>query len=132
MAPTGTPMAAAASSAVRVPSGKRRGSMVIPAAAAPATTASVLGCALSDIAPTPCQNPGVRDWVVAGGLVEGPDGLLLVQNRRRDGSLDWSPPGGVIEISDGESVTDGLSREVLEETGLRVDDWDGPVYSVEA
>jgi ADP-ribose pyrophosphatase YjhB (NUDIX family) len=65
-------------------------------------------------------------------LLEGPDGLLLVQNRRRDGSLDWSPPGGVIEISDGESVTDGLTREVLEETGLSVDRWDGPLYSVEA
>lgn len=74
----------------------------------------------------------MRAWVVAGGLVEGPEGLLLVQNRRRDGSLDWSPPGGVIEVGDGESVRAGLTREVEEETGIRVTEWAGPVYEVEA
>jgi ADP-ribose pyrophosphatase YjhB (NUDIX family) len=73
----------------------------------------------------------VREWLVAAGLIEGPEGLLLVQNRRRDGSLDWSPPGGVIEVHEGESVRDGLTREVAEETGLVVTDWDGPVYEVD-
>ena len=74
----------------------------------------------------------VRDWLVAGGLVEGPAGILLVQNRRRNGSLDWSPPGGVIEVGEGESVTAGLTREVVEETGITVTGWDGPLYRVEA
>ena len=64
--------------------------------------------------------------------MESPEGLLLVQNRRRDGSLDWSPPGGVVEVGDGESVRDGLTREVEEETGIRVTEWVGPVYEVEA
>jgi ADP-ribose pyrophosphatase YjhB (NUDIX family) len=73
----------------------------------------------------------VRAWLVAAGLIEGPEGLLLVQNRRRDGSLDWSPPGGVIEVHEGETVRDGLTREVAEETGLLVTDWEGPVYDVE-
>lgn len=72
------------------------------------------------------------DWLVAGALIEGPDGLLLVKNRRRDGSHDWTPPGGVIEVHEGESVQDGLTREVLEETGLAVTVWEGPVYRVEA
>ncbi len=72
----------------------------------------------------------VREWVVAGGLIESESGLLLVQNRRRDGSLDWSPPGGVVEGS--ESVIDGLTREVEEETGIQVSRWDGPVYRVDA
>jgi 8-oxo-dGTP diphosphatase len=74
----------------------------------------------------------VREWLVAGGIVEGPDGVLLVQNRRRDGSLDWSTPGGVIEVHAGESVVDGLTREVAEETGIVVTEWAGPVYEVEA
>ena len=69
-------------------------------------------------------------WLVGGALIEGPDGLLLVQNRRRNGRVDWSPPGGVID--DGEALLDGLAREVLEETGLVVTAWEGPVYSIEA
>ncbi len=75
----------------------------------------------------------MREWLVAGGLVERPDGrLLLVQNRRSDGSLDWTPPGGVVEIHDGEAVVDGLTREVAEETGITVTAWDGPIWRVEA
>ena len=74
----------------------------------------------------------MRQWVVAGGLVENDDGLLLVQNLRRNGSRDWSPPGGVIEMSEGESVVDGLTREVAEETGIVVSRWAGPVYEVQA
>jgi ADP-ribose pyrophosphatase YjhB (NUDIX family) len=54
----------------------------------------------------------MHEWLVASGIVEGPGGVLLVQNRRRDGALDWSPPGGVVEVADGESVVDGLTREV--------------------
>jgi 8-oxo-dGTP diphosphatase len=73
----------------------------------------------------------MRAWVVAAGLIQGPHGFVLVQNRRRDGSLDWSPPGGVIEVHEGESVTDGLTREVEEETGLIVSSWEGPLYDVE-
>jgi 8-oxo-dGTP diphosphatase len=74
----------------------------------------------------------VREWVVAGGLVEGPGGtVLLVQNRRRDGSLDWSPPGGVVEVAEGESPVAGLTREVEEETGITVTAWEGPVWEVE-
>jgi ADP-ribose pyrophosphatase YjhB (NUDIX family) len=74
----------------------------------------------------------MRDWLVASGIVEGPGSLLLVQNRRRDGRTDWSPPGGVVEVAEGESVQAGLTREVAEETGIRVTEWAGPVWSVEA
>ncbi|HEY2813311.1 MAG TPA: NUDIX hydrolase [Acidimicrobiales bacterium] len=74
----------------------------------------------------------MRDWTVAGGLLESDEGLLLVCNRRRNGSLDWSPPGGVIEVADGESLLDGLTREVEEETGVRVTEWAGPLYEVSA
>ena len=74
----------------------------------------------------------MREWLVASAVVEGPDGVLLVQNRRRDGSLDWSPPGGVIEVHEGESVLDGLTREVQEETGILVTRWTGPLWELEA
>src|SRR5947207_10821676 len=74
----------------------------------------------------------MRDWTVAGGLIESDDGLLLVCNRRRNGSFDWSPPGGVVEVNDGETLIDGLTREVEEETDVRVSEWAGPVYGVRA
>ena len=82
--------------------------------------------------PRPDRIQTVREWVVAGGLIESDDGLLLVHNLRRNGLLDWSPPGGVIEVHEGESVVDGLTREVAEETGITVTEWEGPVYLVEA
>lgn len=71
----------------------------------------------------------MREWLVAAGIIEGPLGILLVHNVRRNGMTDWSTPGGVIE--EGEEVTEGLSREVVEETGITVSAWEGPVYSVE-
>lgn len=72
----------------------------------------------------------MRNWLVAGAVIEAPTGLLLVQNRRRDGRVDWTPPGGVVD--DGESLIEGLTREVTEETGLVVGSWHGPLYEIEA
>lgn len=71
----------------------------------------------------------MRDWLVGGGLILGDEGVLLVENQRRNGARDWSPPGGVID--DGETLLAGLTREVEEETGVHVARWDGPVYEVE-
>jgi len=73
----------------------------------------------------------LSEFTVAGALLESPDGLLFVQNRRGNGSFDWSTPGGVIDASD-ESLLHGLAREVEEETGLRVTAWEGPIYEVRA
>lgn len=72
---------------------------------------------------------GLRQWLVAGGIIVAEDRVLLVHNERRGGRRDWSTPGGVID--DGESVIEGLTREVQEETGLAVTDWAGPCYHVE-
>lgn len=58
------------------------------------------------------------------------DAVLLVENLRMNGSTDWTPPGGVIDP--GEELLDGLTREVLEETGLEVLRWSGPVYEIVA
>lgn len=73
----------------------------------------------------------IREWTVAGGLLETPEGLLLVRNQRRGGFEDWSTPGGVIDDDDADLLT-GLTREVEEETGLRVTEWSGPLYEVHA
>ena len=73
----------------------------------------------------------VHEWTVAGGLLEGPEGVLLVRNVRRGGVEDWSTPGGVIDSDDADLLT-GLTREVEEETGLLVREWSGPLYVVHA
>jgi 8-oxo-dGTP diphosphatase len=71
----------------------------------------------------------MREWTVGGALIRHGTGLVMVANRRRDGSIDWTPPGGVID--QGESIQEGLAREVLEETGLVVQDFHGLAYRVE-
>ncbi len=70
----------------------------------------------------------MRSFRVGGGLVLVDNQLLMAANRRRQGTLEWTPPGGVID--DGEVVTRGISREVLEETGLHVPAWDACHYTV--
>ncbi len=86
----------------------------------------------------------VHQWLVGGAVIESsvlaggsgdigavqPGGLLLVQNLRRGGRIDWTPPGGVIDR--GESLLGGLTREVVEETGLAVTRWAGPLYEITA
>ena len=81
--------------------------------------------------PVPERGPdGLRHWLVAGGVIRNrSDEVLLVENRRNNGEVDWSPPGGVVDP--GEESKGGLSREVMEETGLRVGEWVGPLYRVE-
>ncbi|MCE9622148.1 MAG: NUDIX hydrolase [Actinomycetia bacterium] len=70
----------------------------------------------------------MRRWLVGGALIRRGDGLVLVGNRRRDNSLEWTPPGGVIDH--GEALLAGLTREVLEETGLVVGKWSSRCYTV--
>ena len=66
---------------------------------------------------------------MAGAVIEGPEGVLLVANRRRGGAVDWSTPGWVID--EGEDIRAGLAREVLEETGLAVTAWGELLYGIE-
>lgn len=52
---------------------------------------------------------------VAAAVMDSEGKFLAI--RRRDNNR-WEPPGGILELN--ETIHDGLTREVLEETGLRV------------
>ena len=53
---------------------------------------------------------------VAGAVIDA-EGRALAVQRRDNGK--WEPPGGVLEL--GETIPEGLIREVFEETGLTVE-----------
>ncbi|MFJ6906858.1 NUDIX hydrolase [Streptomyces griseoluteus] len=52
---------------------------------------------------------------VAGVIVDDNGRALLI--KRRDNG-HWEPPGGILEPE--ETIPDGLQREVLEETGIKI------------
>jgi ADP-ribose pyrophosphatase YjhB (NUDIX family) len=58
-----------------------------------------------------------RHSVSVAGVAVDDHGRALIIQRRDNGH--WEPPGGVLEH--GETIEDGLRREVYEETGLKVE-----------
>jgi 8-oxo-dGTP diphosphatase len=58
-----------------------------------------------------------RHSVSVAGVVINEDGRALVIQRRDN--AHWEPPGGILERD--ETITEGLLREVEEETGLIVE-----------
>ncbi len=62
------------------------------------------------------SEPARHSVSVAAAVVDN-EGRVLAIRRRDNGH--WEPPGGVLEL--GETVEDGLRREVLEETGLLIE-----------
>jgi len=57
--------------------------------------------------------------VAVGALVLDGDRVLLVRRGREPLKGQWSLPGGAVEL--GETLEQAVCREVLEETGLRVE-----------
>ncbi|MDI2126938.1 NUDIX hydrolase [Yinghuangia seranimata] len=58
-----------------------------------------------------------RHSVSVAGVVVDDAGRCLLTRRRDNGN--WEAPGGVLEVN--ETITDGLRRELREETGLEVE-----------
>lgn len=59
-----------------------------------------------------------RPIVGVGAVVLADDRVLLVRRRFEPLAGQWSLPGGALEV--GETLEQGVAREVLEETGLIV------------
>ncbi|MDQ1281613.1 MAG: 8-oxo-dGTP diphosphatase [Thermoproteota archaeon] len=57
--------------------------------------------------------------VGVGGLIKRGDEIVLVRRENDPGKGLWSIPGGLLEL--GEMLSDGVKREVKEETGLDVE-----------
>jgi ADP-ribose pyrophosphatase YjhB (NUDIX family) len=76
-------------------------------------------------APTGREYPA-RPIVGVGGVVFIGGRVLLIKRRFEPLAGRWSLPGGAVEI--GETLAEGLIREMKEETGLDVDV--GPVVDV--
>lgn len=66
-----------------------------------------------------------RPIVGVGAVVIDADRVLLVQRGKAPLKGEWSLPGGALEL--GETLEEGVRREVLEETGLVIE----PVAVVE-
>jgi len=66
-----------------------------------------------------------RPVIGVGAVILDSDRVLLVQRGHEPLKGEWSLPGGALEL--GETLEEGIRREVLEETGLVID----PVAVVE-
>lgn len=61
---------------------------------------------------------------IAVGAIVNAEGLIFITRRQKGSHLAgfWEFPGGKVETTKGESAEQALSRELLEEVGIHVDE----------
>jgi 8-oxo-dGTP diphosphatase len=70
------------------------------------------------VSPDPRAYPDRPYLAVSAAIIR--DGRVLVARRARGPALGvWTLPGGVVEA--GETLTEALTREIMEETGLTIE-----------
>ncbi|MER3396885.1 MAG: DNA mismatch repair protein MutT [Acidimicrobiia bacterium] len=75
------------------------------------------------------QNRYWRHLMVSAALLESDNRVLLVENLRPwRGKSEWTVPAGILDPD--ETLVDTAQREVEEETGLKVTEWEGLAYVV--
>ena len=60
-----------------------------------------------------------RPLVGAGAVVHRGNKVILIRRKHPPNERKWALPGGLVEL--GERVQDAAAREVLEETGLKIE-----------
>jgi 8-oxo-dGTP diphosphatase len=93
-----------------------QGTSFLPPTPLVRTSSSLKGTQLADWS-NKVVGEDTRHSVSVAGVVIDEDGRALVIQRRDN--AHWEPPGGILERD--ETITDGLRREVKEETGLTVE-----------
>ncbi|MHA2225956.1 MAG: NUDIX hydrolase [Candidatus Hodarchaeales archaeon] len=63
----------------------------------------------------------IRPWVSAHAIIFNKDRkkILLTKRAAPPKQFYWFPPGGAINL--GETVEDGVKREIMEETGVKIE-----------
>lgn len=72
----------------------------------------------------------MKNYVIVGGIIREDNKILLVHHKPEHGKGSyWALPGGTAEM--GENAINAISREVVEETGLKVKSWNSVAYSAQ-
>lgn len=72
----------------------------------------------------------MTNYVITAGIVRKDNEILLVRHNSEFGSKDfWTIPGGT--ANENESAIESIARELMEEAGLKVKNWNSIAYTAQ-